>query len=504
MALSAKDAAAVKKAGLAGGLSSSQANAVVTKTNSGSSSSSSSPVVSSTPVLSTTSSAPASTGLVSKPGTTNTLVPAPSNISIITDPATGQQFSRDTSVSGSIYAPYKAPAASPPTTGTVLSSGIQGLVTPPSFQGTIGAITQASQPSTTQTGLIKNLTTASNTNPLESGGGYDAYSKAVQNLNTLKQKVANEFAAISSEPIPLHFQQGRKQVLAQQYAEQINAAQQAVNEAQQALGYGIQEQQAQLSGLGTALGGANTQQQQQIAGLTSAGTLTQPKLGQSGQQYYNPLTANSSNGSMLPADAQAFVNSLAQQVKNGQMTRADAESRISAYGVAGIQALNTVLGTTFNTNASNASAATTATGQQIQAAIGPATQALDALQKAYDALAPLQQGNIGVGSVPILSNWIQQISTAFGPGREEASAFQGALQEARSRIDAALVGSIGVNAAAAQANALLPDNMIPTELPQKIAAAKAYLQNQLAGYAGSGQQNQTPTTYKEGNLIYSF
>lgn len=255
------------------------------------------------------------------------------------------------------------------------------------------------------------------------------------------------------------------------------------------------QEQQELTGTGQALTG----QAQQASALNAAGTLSTPSNEFMQVPYSNQVLGadgrpiNGGAMGQLPQQAQDFVNSLAQQVKSGQMIRKDAESELSTYGQAGLQALNTALGSDFNTNASNASAATTATGQQIQAAITPANQALDSLQTAFNGLSSLQQGNVpGLNvNVPILGQLAQGASMQFGVGRDAASAFQGALQEARSRIDAALVGSIGVNAAAAQASALLPDNMVPSEIPQKIAAAKQYLLNQLTSYTGSGNQNNT-------------
>lgn len=305
----------------------------------------------------------------------------------------------------------------------------------------------------------------------------------------LKQSRVNEahgLAFNAMNPIPLEFQQGRARILQDQYAQE-----------QAALGSAFQ-------GASTLQGAANTQQGLQQTGLLGAAAAAAPQQVGYNTQYINPQTGQPVNGGgsagSLPQAAQDFVTSLAQQIQQGKMTRADAESRLSTYGVPGLQALNTALGSGFNTNASNASAATTAIGQQVQAAIPQANQALDSLQSAFNGLSSLQQGGIpGLNvNVPILGQLAQSASMKFGPGRDAASAFQGALQEARSRIDAALVGSIGVNAAALQASALLPNNMVPSEIPGKIAAAKYYLQNQLAGYTQSGQQ-QSPSTPQNAN-----
>lgn len=240
--------------------------------------------------------------------------------------------------------------------------------------------------------------------------------------------------------------------------------------------------------------GKEGQAQQALSGQATAAfagaTAVAPVQVPYSNQYIDPTTGQPIGGGsagQLPPDAQNIVNTYAQQVQSGAMTRADAESRLAPYGIAGTNALATALGSNFNTNASNASGATTAIGQQLQAAIPAANQALDALQTAFTNLPSLQQTGL-----PLLNQITQGTAMLSGMGRDQASAFQGALQEARSRIDAALAGAIGVNAATEQAKALLPDNMVPSELPQKIAAAKQYLQNQLASYTTSGNQNTSP------------
>ncbi len=254
---------------------------------------------------------------------------------------------------------------------------------------------------------------------------------------------------------------------------------------------------SQAGALSTQLGAAQAQQNIGLTGLQNAQNAYAPITPGYNQQVLNPITGqpvNQTGGSgtgamsILPPQGQQMVQSLAQQVNEGKMTRADAESRLSAYGQPGIEALNQALGEGFNTNASNASAGTTAQGQQLSAAIPPANQALDMLQTAFNSLGPITGSNI-----PLLQQFAQNIAMQTGIGRTNVSNFQGALQEARSRIDAALAGVIGVNAASTQAHALLPDNMTAQELPGKIAAAKEYLQNQLKSYQSSGSQTGSST-----------
>lgn len=402
-----------------------------------------------------------------------------------------------------------AKPAEPPTfpgiLGSLTQTSQQGS---PTTQGLIQQTAQASTPNQTQTGLIKSVQDSGQGNlaigqkaadiasqygkAISDVGGMGARAEAGQ-LTTGTSPVAEGNAAVTAQSASAQqaaLAAGETAAL-QGTGQQLTAQQQNTGALTEALGGANTQQGQQISGLGTAAGAANTAQGQAISGLTAAAGAAKPETVPYNTQYVSPVTGQQvggGNAGQLPADAQSAVQSYAQQVKNGQMTREDAESRLSAYGVPGTNALNAALGDNFNTNASNASAATTAIGQQIQAAIAPANQALDSLQSAFNNLSGLQQGNVMGHSVPFLAHLAQNASMLAGPGRESASQFQGALQEARSRIDAALVGSIGVNAAAAQASALLPDNMVASEIPGKIAAAKQYLQNQLASYTQSGQQ----------------
>lgn len=244
-------------------------------------------------------------------------------------------------------------------------------------------------------------------------------------------------------------------------------------------------EQAALQGTGQQL----TAQQQQQTGLLGAGGLAKPETAAFGQTVFNPATEQYENSGGGNLDPQSQASQLAQLVSSGQMDYNTAVTQMGQYGAAGVPALrNAILSKNpnFNFNLSQSSAQTQAIGQQIAAAIPPANQALDTLQNAFNALPKLEST-----SIPILNQFTQGAAMASGIGRDQASAFQGALNEARARIDGALQGVIGVDAAAAQATALLPDNMIPSEIPQKIAAAKQYLQNQVQSYTQSGQQGQS-------------
>ncbi len=240
---------------------------------------------------------------------------------------------------------------------------------PPQFQpnqGLFGNVASslantsaASSPvsSQAQQGLIS----TAKTDPLTSGAAYDTYNQAVQNLSTLKQQIAAKYGGTESQPIPLEFQQGQEQVLARQYASQLDAAQQAVTQAQAALGYGIQEQGQQQAGYNQAGGLANAQQGLVQSGLASAGSLTQP----SGNFpfVFNPSTGtftNAGGGVMTPSEiAQAISSgkmSPTQGLQAGSYLGASAQSQIASA----MQGVNP----NYNWNTGAASAAATAANTQ--------------------------------------------------------------------------------------------------------------------------------------------
>lgn len=368
------------------------------------------------------------------------------------------------------------------------------VATPPSYQGLIGNLAQNSQTGSPIAGqAAQGLLNSGQSNPLTSGQAYDNYQTAVNNLAKLKSGIAAQQGGIESEAIPLQFQQGREQALNRQYASQLDAAQQEVTQAQAALGYGIQEQQAQQSGLTSAGGLGNTAQGLLQSGLTSATGFESPSQTNVqvpySNQYINGTTGQAIGGGgtgALPQSGQDFVTSLAQQVQNGQMTRDEAAGQLSSYGPAGLQALNTALGSGFNTNASNASAATTATGQVLQTQAVAANQALDTLSGLYQNLTGLT-GTTGFQPANFLE---QSIANLFGS--DSVGKYTTTLQEARAKISGVLAASGGVTPTTADemAKTYLPDGMTPSQLPAKIAAAKTLIQQSVDAFTNSGQQNQ--------------
>lgn len=82
------------------------------------------------------------------------------------------------------------------------------------------------------------------------------FQKAVADRNALKQSMDTELANIDLEPGTLHFQQGRKQVLSQLYAQKLADADARVTQAQQGMQYATSQYGAESTALQGAIGAA--------------------------------------------------------------------------------------------------------------------------------------------------------------------------------------------------------------------------------------------------------
>lgn len=248
---------------------------------------------------------------------------------------------------------------------------------------------------------------------------------------------------------------------------------------------GLAAQQAALTG--------------QATGLASLAGAVKPSPATYGQTVFNPMTGqyeDSSGGGNL--DPNSLAASLAPLVASGQMDINTAASQMTG-GVAGSAALrNAILkiNPTFNFNLSSSSAGTQATGQQMKTSALSANQALDTLQEKYNGLGQFTGGS----NIPLLNEFGQNIAMATGVGRDAVSAYQGALKEARAQVNTVLAPLVGVESANATSNSLLPDNMKPSEVPQKIAAAKEYLKQRVSAFIASGNQ-QTNVSTASGGLF---
>lgn len=292
-------------------------------------------------------------------------------------------------------------------------------------------------------------------------------------LSRLKNEQAHGIANIQNSGTPMSQALGEAGAINSLYASRENAAATA------------------FQGASSLLPSATNQQNSQIQGTMGAAGLISPQLGGFNQQYFNPLGGQGATGGnsgnalgQLPPQAQTAVQSYAEQVKNGSMTRADAENRLSAYGVAGTNALNEVLGNDFNTNASNASASTTQQGQQLQTAAHATTQALDSLQTLFGNLSKAQTG--GIPLTNSIANWISSQL-----GSSALTQYNQTLHDARAQLQGVLTASGGATPTGAEAMAMtyLPDNMTGGQLSAAISNVKNLIQQKVSSFTQSGQQN---------------
>lgn len=220
----------------------------------------------------------------------------------------------NTQQSAPLYTPPQTPTQTPqpqPTYQAPQNSGLYGQLTTGLANTQQSPVGQAA---------AQGLLNSAQSNPLESGKAYDVYNQAVQRLADLKQKKAQLEGNIETAGTDLNLQTGQEGVLNRVAASEIDAAQQAVNQAQQALGYGIQEQGQQQSGYNSALTGTNNQQQLQQNALGTAAGLAAPIISSYGQANYNPTSSNSSSGGAVsPSDPfYQTLQSYAQQAASGQ------------------------------------------------------------------------------------------------------------------------------------------------------------------------------------------
>ncbi len=298
----------------------------------------------------------------------------------------------------------------------------------------------------------------------------DAVSKSQQDLKDFQTSYAQNIGKIEGQTIPLEFQQGQKQVIANQYANELPAYTTAVQNALTAKGQSV-------SGLQTALGAAS------------------PIQVPYSNQVINPQTGLPVSGTSSTSMNDA-VNNIITKVKNGTMGYDAGVSALSAYGQAGVDALQKGLGSDFNIQQSNAQAQaqgastlqTGTTGGQITKAATSANSALDKLQSDFEALPDLEKlgvpGTIGIE---------QAIGNFFG--NTALSTYKTTLNDARAQLSSVLAstGSMTQTEAEQKANEYLPDNMTSGQIKAKISAAKTLVQQRVDAYTGTGGATGTET-----------
>jgi len=372
-----------------------------------------------------------------------------------------------------------APVAKP----TDISSG--GIITNMVDAGNNG--TKTTQAATT--GL---LNTAAN-NPATSGQAYTDYQNAIKELADLKSNMATAEANISSTGIPLEFQQGRSQVLNKQYADQLEAAQAKVNQAQAAIGQQITGTQTQQSGLQSA-GSLGTTSQGLLA---NAAEQVKPVQVSPSNQYVNPQTGENVGQAGIGGSLDSAVSNIAEKVQNGTMGYDAGVAALNGYGQLGLNALQQKLGTNFNVQQSNATAAaqgastlqTGTTGGLVSKSAATAKDALTKLESDFNNLSGLQ-----VGGIPATNAIMNYVASKFGQGA--LSAYQTTLHDARAQLAGVLTatGATTPTGADSMANVYLPDDMTPTQLKEKLAAARALIDQKVSHWTNPSSNNNEGVT----------
>ncbi len=435
-------------------------------------------------------------------------------------------------------ATYNAqPTVAPQT--TTQHTPVKGIIPAPQYSSLVKNITSASTPSTQQNGLVSNLQNASKPNSTQTGLvnrlqdtaqgnvqlGQDAKNIAdfyapqiarigqlgagavAGDLSTGSNVVGSGNAAIASQSASSRMSAlgQAEQAQLQGNQQQLNAQNQIANTYNQALGGANTQQSQQLGGLGQALQGSTALQQNQLSGLGTAAGYAQPVQVPFGNQYIDPTTGQPISGGgqggsalgQLPPQGQEAVNSYAQAVREGRMTRQDAESRLGTYSIAGINALNEALGQDFNTNASNASAQTTATGQQVQTAADSTNQALDTLGNLFTSLPEWQTGGI-----PLTNNLAQWIGKQVGS--QALQQYKTNLADARSQLIGVLNSSGGTPTGnESTANQYLPDNMTKAQFDANVGTAQnpGIVRQLIAQKVGSFMQSGAQQGQQGGTIV---
>lgn len=344
-----------------------------------------------------------------------------------------------------------------------------------------------------QTGL---LNTASGENPATGGEAGKAYQDAVQEVRNIQDEYNKALAGLGDSGKSAYFQSGAGQVMQNQYNARLNAAQNKASALQNLMSLqntGVQTQQSGYNQAGTM--GNNSQNLLQSGLATVAGQVANQPTSYN-TPYTDPLTGQVVGGGMAGGNLQTSVSDIANKVKNGTMSYDKGVEALGMYGQAGTMALTTALGPDFNIQQSNAQAAaqgastlqTGTTGGVVTKAAEGANMALDKLQADFDRLSSMQTGGIPLTNG--IANWI-----ASQLGQGELSAYENTLHDARAMVGAVLQssGASSPTGGEEMAKTLLPDNMTPTMLREKITAIKSLIASKV-----QAQTSQTPSTGTSG------
>lgn len=162
------------------------------------------------------------------------------------------------------------------------------------------------------------------------------YNSAVQAVSDFQSRQASQFSNLEASGEPLALVTGRETALQAGYAAQLDALQQKVTSASNALNAGVSEQNAQTSAYGTAGSIGNTAQSTAQSGLGTAISAAAPTS--SFPFSYNPETGQFTDASTGASVSTGFsgnysqdTSTMAQAVMSGKIGYSDAESALQNY-----------------------------------------------------------------------------------------------------------------------------------------------------------------------------
>jgi hypothetical protein len=272
-----------------------------------------------------------------------------------------------------------------------------------------------------------------------------------------------------------------------------------------------------ITGLTSALQGANTQQQLAQQALAQGGQLAMPSPAQYGQTVFDPTTGGFSGGNL---DPQQQAGNLAQQVMSGQMTYDQALASLGYAGQAGTNFLNNAItgagGNPLQLQAQNAAQqaniATQGTAgteiarqglqQMTQQYVDTTTAAEFAHQQANAVSNILEQTGLNNISSTDYNKALNQLKGRFSD--VNFAALNTALTEAQvaytnllstgggtpSGREAQAIGTLNINQSAAAINASIQEleNAVSRRLQAQYGALQQYNQNLGTGGTVGGSQ----------------
>lgn len=230
-------------------------------------------------------------------------------------------------------------------------------------------------------------------------GGANNYLSLLENS---RSNEANSLAENASLGIPLSFQQGRQQVLQNQYLSQQDALGQAANAESALYGTGV------------------TAQGQGLSGLSNSAQLASP-ANMNVQVPYSNQYINGQTGQAVDPEAnsseQSAVALEAQKVRNNQETLGQAETNLGSYSQKGLNDLNQALGSGFN---ANTNAGASSGQQQVAGTTGAITSQQETQKASYQSA--LKQGQN-------LQSQLTDLITKFGLNPSNLNVANQAIQK---------------------------------------------------------------------------